>query len=152
MKKTLLLLFLLAGTSAFAARPTIGHQKFPDDYTPHPCAPSAACASLSKGEIVHVGSTMRGYSLTQDWVDAHWDEMLALMKPSCAKLATCYATPGNQAIFCMDLLFPEFWGLCDRFPAGSEMNEQCSMFMRIYTLRADLGDKDIGLKAQACAA
>lgn len=153
MKKTLgLLLLAAASLSAFAARPTIGHQPFPANYTPHPCAPASACASLSKSEVADVAATMRGYSLRQEWVDKHWDEMLALIQPTCAKLATCYATPGNQSLFCMDLLFPEFWGLCDRYPAGSEMNEQCSMFMRIYSLRADLQDKKLGQQAQACAA
>jgi hypothetical protein len=147
-----LLLLAAASVSAFAARPTIGSQPFPDDYTPHPCAPAAACASLSKAEVVRVGAAMRGYSLKQDWVDRHFEEMVELLKPACAKLATCYATPGNQSLFCMDLLFPAFWGLCDRYPKDSEMFEQCSMFMRIYSLRADLQDKETWKQAQACAA
>jgi hypothetical protein len=152
MKKALVLLMLAAaGTTAFAARPTIGNQPFPDDYVPHPCAPAAACASLSKAEVVDVGAAMRGYSLKEEWVDEHWDEMVALIQPSCRKLATCYATQGNQSLFCMDLMFPVFWGLCDRYPKDSEMYEQCSMFMRIYSLRADLKDKQTWQEAQACA-
>ncbi|HYR28677.1 MAG TPA: hypothetical protein VEU30_09430 [Thermoanaerobaculia bacterium] len=153
MKRALVALILCAAPSVFAARPTIGAQKFPDDYRPHPCAAPQACASLSKDEIVSVGATMRGYSLTDEWVKANWDAMLEMIRPTCAKLATCYATPGNQAIFCTDLLFPEFWGLCDaRYPAGSKDNEQCAMFIRIYTLRADLQDKEASKAAQACAA
>jgi len=153
MKRILVVLFLLAAPAVFAARPTIGAQKFPDDYKPHPCAAPQACASLSKDEIVSVGATMRGYSLTDEWVKSHWDTMLEMIRPTCAKLATCYATQGNQSTFCTDLLFPEFWGLCDaRYPAGSHDNEQCAMFVRIYTLRADLRDKDIWAEAQACSA
>ena len=141
-----------AATSAFAARPTIGHQPFPADYKPHPCAPSDACASLTPGQVVDTASTMRGYSITQDWLDQNWTTMMELIRPTCAKLATCYATPGNTSLFCMDLLFPEFWGLCDRYPADSKDFEQCAMFMRIYSLGADLRDKKLWKQAQTCAA
>lgn len=152
MRKLLVALILCAAPALFAARPTVGNQQFPADYKPHPCAPAATCASLKKSEIVQVGATMRGYSLTDEWVNAHWDEMQELIKPSCAKLATCYATQGNIAIFCTDLLFPEFWSICDRYPKDSVDYEQCAMFTRIYTLRADLQDKKTWQEAQACAA
>lgn len=151
MKRLLGISLLLAATSAFAARPTIGHQPFPADYKPSPCAPADACASLSKGQVVDVASTMRGYSINQDWLDKNWDTMMELIRPTCGKLATCYATPGNTSLFCMDLLFPEFWGLCDRYPQDSEDFEQCAMFMRIYSLRADLRDKKTWQQAQSCA-
>ena len=152
MTKTLALLLLLASPAAFAARPSAGSQPFPNDYKPHPCAPSQACASLKPSEVVSVGATMRGYSLTEEWVTAKYDRMVELMRPACGKLATCYATQGNLAIFCTDLLFPEFWSVCDRFPKGSVDNEQCAMFTRIFTLRADLQDKETWKAAQACAA
>lgn len=153
MKNALVFLVALAAAgSAFAARPTVGNQPFPDNYTPHPCAPSQTCASLSKSEVVDTGSTVRGYSITQEWVDAHWDEMLTLIRPTCAKLATCYATPGNQSIFCTDLIFPHFWAVCDRYPKDSTDHEQCSMFMRIYSLHVDLRDRETWKEAQACAA
>ena len=142
----------LSAPAAFAARLSSGRQPFPADYKPSPCAQAETCASVSQTDIVQVASTLRGYTLRQDWVDAHWNEMIELVRPTCAKLATCYATPGNSAIFCMDLLYPEFWGVCDRYPAGSEMAEQCSLFMRIYSFRADLRDKKIWKAAQACAA
>lgn len=151
MKKALVLLVLLAAPAALAARSNTGRQPFPADYTPSPCAPTDACASLSQSDIAQVASILRGYTLRQEWVDKHWNEMIELIRPTCAKLATCYATPGNSAIFCMDLLFPEFWGSCDRYPAGSEMAEQCSIFMRVYSFRADLRDKKIWKEAQSCA-
>jgi hypothetical protein len=141
MRKLLVALTLCAAPALFAGRATVGNQPFPADYKPHPCAPSQACASLKKSEIVQVGATMRGFSLTDEWVNAHWDEMLEMIKPSCAKLATCYATQGNVAIFCTDLLMPEVYGLCDRYPKGSVDYEQCAMFTRIYMLRADLQEK-----------
>ena len=152
MKRLPGFLVLLASLNAFAARPTIGHQPFPDDYVPHPCAAAAACASLSRSQIVDAAATLRGYTIDQAWLEAHWDEMLELVRPTCAKLATCYATPGNSSLFCMDLLFPEFWGKCDRYPKDSPDYEQCSLFMRIYSLRADLKDKETWEQAQACAA
>lgn len=151
MKKTLALLLLSAATTALASRPTAGHQPFPADYKPHPCAPSQACASLKQSEVVGVGATMRGYSITEEWLSANWNTMLEMIRPTCAKLATCYATQPNGSLFCMDLLFPEFWGLCDRYPKDSQDFEQCSMFMRVYTLRADLQDKETWKAAQACA-
>jgi hypothetical protein len=151
MKKALVLLILLTAPAALAARATVGNQPFPNDFKPHPCAPSDACASLSQGDIVAAASTLRGYSLQQDWVDKHWNEMIELIRPTCRKLATCYATPDNSAIFCMDLLFPEFWSVCDRYPKDSEMFEQCSYFTRIYSFRADLRDKKTWKEAQTCA-
>ena len=153
MHKTLLLvLTIVSATSALASRPTAGHQPFPADYKPHPCAPAQACASISRSSVTQAGATLRGYGITEDWLDANFDAMIELIQPTCAKLATCYATRPNGSLFCMDLLFPEFWGLCDRYPKDSEDYEQCAMFMRIYTLRADLQDKALWTEAQACAA
>jgi hypothetical protein len=151
MKKTLVLLLLLAAPAALAGRATTGQQQFPNDYKPHPCAPPAACSTLQQHDIVATASVLKGYKLRQEWVDKHWGEMMELIRPTCAKLGTCYATAGNGSVFCMDLLFPEFWGICDRYPAGSEMAIQCSLFMRIYTFRADLRDKKMWKDAQACA-
>ena len=152
--KTTLGLLILHGTAAssFAARPTIGHQPFPDQFQQHPCAPGDACGSMTPGKIVDVASTMRGFILKQEWVDAHWKEMMELMRPTCRKLGTCYATPGNGAVFCMDLLFPEFWSVCNRYPESSDDYQQCAMFTRIFSMRADLRDKKIWKEAQACSA
>jgi hypothetical protein len=152
MKKVLVLLALLAAPAAFGGRLTTGRQPFPDDYKPHPCAPADPCGAVSPTDILQLATTLRGYPLRLEWVDAHWKEMMELIRPTCAKTATCYATAGNTAVFCMDLLFHEFWGVCDRYPADSEMAEQCSLFMRIYAFRADLRDKQIWKQAQACAA
>lgn len=153
MKKALVLLLLVvAAPAALAAgRLKAGNQPFPDDYKPSPCASSDTCASLEQHEIAQVASTMRGFSLQQEWVDKHWKDMIELMRPTCQKVSTCYATRGNSAAWCMDLLFPEFWGLCDKYPQDSVMWEQCSMFMRIYSLRADLRDKKTWKKVQECA-
>lgn len=152
MKKALVLILLVvAAPAALAGRLKSGNQPFPDDYKPSPCAAADSCVSLQQHEIAGVASTMRGFSLRQEWVDKHWNDMMELMRPTCAKVATCYAARGNTAAWCMDLLFPEFWGLCDKYPKDSEMHEQCSMFIRIYSLRADLRDKKTWKNAQECA-
>lgn len=153
MPKTLgIFLIALVATGALAGhRPSIGRQPFPDDYTPSPCAP-ATCTSLpNKLEIAATGAPVRGYSLDPEWVQKHGDEVIALMAPTCAKLATCYATPGNDARFCADLTAPIFWSTCDRYPVGSEMYRHCSMFARLYAVHVDIAAKPKWKRAQDCA-
>lgn len=149
--KTLLVSLLLAlPTSAFAARPTIGSQPFPNDYRPSPCAPEDACASLTPTGIVDVASTMLGYSIAQEWVDARWNEMISAIRPACAKLGTCIATRPNTVAFCVDLLKPEIWGTCDRHPAGSADYDHCAALTRVFTML--LRDEKMGQKPRECAA
>ena len=146
--KTALVLFLLAATSAFANGP---RAPFPADYTPHPCAPAVACDPIPQWQFVDTAA-LKGFNMDSDWLDANWSRMIELTRPACAKLATCFATPGNLSIFCVDLLRPEIIANCDRFPKGSKDSEQCGMFMRIFAIGIDLRDKEIWKKAQACSA
>jgi hypothetical protein len=145
-------LILFAATAASARRPTVGAQPFPNDYVPHPCASKTACKSFDPQELVGFAAATKGLTIDQDWIDKRWPDMIELIGPTCAKLATCYATPGNSDLFCFDLLFPEFWSLCERYPEGSKDREQCSMFVRMYMFGADLSDRDMWKQAQACAA
>jgi hypothetical protein len=147
MKKALVL-FLLAATSALANGP---RQPFPDEYTPHPCAPLVACDAIPQWQFLDTAA-LKGFNVDSDWLDANWGRMTELTRPACAKLATCFATPGNLSIFCVDLLRPEMIALCERFPRDSKDYEQCGMFMRMFAIGIDLRDKQIWKDAQACAA
>jgi hypothetical protein len=147
MKKALVL-FLLTATTLLAAD---GPELFPADYTPHPCAPDVVCTSVPEWQFIDTAA-LKGFSIESPWLDANYDRMIELTRPACAKLATCYATPGNLAIFCVDVVRPELISLCDRFPKGSKDYEQCGMFMRIFAIGVDMRDKEIWTKAQACAA
>lgn len=151
MKKTqaiLLASLLLASSSALAN----GRQEpFPDDYTPHACAPASACDPIPQWQFVNTAA-LKGLTIDNAWLDANWDRMLELAKPACAKLGTCFATPGNLSIFCVDLVRPEMIAACDRFPKDSKDFEQCSMFMKVFAIGVDLRDKQIWQDAQACSA
>lgn len=147
MKKTLVVL-LLAATSALANG---GREPYPSDYTPHPCSPEGTCRSVPRSEIIQTAAISKGYSIDVNWLDANYKRMIELTRPVCAKLGTCLATEGNIAIFCNDLLRPEFMSLCDRFPKGSQDSEQCQMFIRVFAMGADIRDKKIWEAGQACA-
>lgn len=149
MKKTLALLLLLAATGAFANGP---RQPFPDDYTPHPCAPEETCQSIPQSQFVDMAALAKGFAIDNDWLDKNWSRMIELTKPACGKLGTCLATQGNLAPFCMDVIRPEMIATCDRFEKGTQDFDQCSMFMRTFAIGADLRDKKAWQEAQGCAA
>lgn len=133
MKKVLLPLLLLA--LALSAAADEKREPFPSDYTPSPCAPDAAavCESFPRTQIVDYGTTFRGFSMHQEWVDKYWDVLRAEeFRPICAKIATCYATPGNDDVYCVDTMREEFLATCDRFPIGSYDRDQCKMFALTY--------------------
>ncbi len=148
MKKILALL-LLAATSALANG---RREPFPDDYTPHPCAPAATCQTIPQSQFVDMAALAKGFAIDNDWLDENWNRMIELTKPVCGKLGTCLATPGNLSVFCMDLIWPEIIATCDRFEKGTQDFDQCSMFMRTFAIGADLRDKKPWQEAQACAA
>ncbi|MEA2464776.1 MAG: hypothetical protein QOJ98_2523 [Acidobacteriota bacterium] len=138
MKKSLALL-LLVTASAFAQAPL--RDKFPDDYKPSPCAadPDAVCESYPKNRFKASGTTYRGYDIETEWINAHWDEMRAAYKPLCTKIGNCFTGPGNDWIYCVSLMQPDFFDQCDRFPADSKDHDQCEMFTMTYW---------VGLKAK----
>lgn len=130
MKKLLLLLVL--ALPAIADTPA--REIFPSDYKPSPCAADASvvCQSFPQNRMRSYAGDFRGFNLKQEWVDAHWDEMLALFTPICGKMGNCFAVKGNDWVYCLDLMRNTFVSTCDRFPAGSEDHRQCTWFATIY--------------------
>jgi hypothetical protein len=148
--KTILALLLLA-TSALAETPT--RETFPSDYTPQPCAAdtAAVCQSFPRSRLASYGTTFRGYDIHYEWIDAHWDEMVKVFSPMCAKIANCFTVKDNDWVYCVDLLRDEFVSGCDRFPAGSKDRDQCTMFAVTYYV--GLGPKSkLHQESQECVA
>lgn len=149
MKKALLL-FLLA-LPAMAQAPV--HEAFPSDYTPSPCAadPAAVCKSIEKHRIPDKAALYRGFDIDEDWLDAHWDEMMKLFAPLCTKIANCFTVQDNTWVFCLDLMRDDFIGSCERFPAGSNDRTQCRMLATTYYIGL-AGISGLHKAAQECAA
>jgi hypothetical protein len=78
------------------------------------------------------GGTFRGFNLQQEWVNEHWEEMLASFTPICAKMGNCFAVKGNDWVFCLDLMRNSLVSACDRFPPDSEDRRQCTWFATTY--------------------
>jgi hypothetical protein len=134
------------------ATPALGHEIFPSDYKPAPCAdPAKVCKSFPQSQIAEIAG-LRGFDIGQEWVDAHWNELAAALAPMCAKMATCFATPGNDFVFCNDVLALQAKSLCDRYPAGSKDREKCSFFLPTYLAGIDRNSREPWTEMQACAA
>ena len=147
------LLALLLAAALSRAAPASDRPIFPSDYTPHPCAPkSGVCATtLKQSELTMFAARVHGYTLLKhEWVQKHWDEMVAALPPYCAKLATCYATGSNMSLFCDNVTMPTMLEICERFPEGSSDREQCSFFIRTYATGMTLNAFDAWREAQAC--
>lgn len=134
------------------ATPVLGREIFPSGYKPAPCAkPEKVCQSFPVSQIAEIAG-LRGYDIGQEWVDAHWNELATAIAPLCAKMATCFATPGNDSVFCNDVLALEAQPVCDRYPAGSKDREKCASFMITYLAGIDRNSKEPWTEMQACAA
>jgi len=134
MKKLLLAVFL--ATPLLAQDPVI-REALPSDYKPSPCAADTAWVcepSISQQKMSAYAAVARKYNLPQEWINAHWDEMIPLFQPICAKIASCFTIKDNDWVWCVDLSRPEFLATCQRFPEGSYDNEQCRMFALTYFL------------------
>jgi hypothetical protein len=149
MKKTLLL-FLLA-LPVLAQGPV--REEFPSDYKPSPCAadPAAVCKSIERNRIVSYAALYRGFDLKEAWLDAHWNEMMGVFAPFCAKIANCFTVKDNTWVFCLDLMRDDFINSCERFPKGSEDRTQCRMLATTYFIGI-AGISDLHKAAQECAA
>ena len=147
MRNLVLTISLLAATSALAQT-----SPFPDDYQRSPCAPGNACQSFERGRIANAGRSFLGFSITEEWLDKYYAEMLASFKPLCAKAATCYTVMGSTFQWCNDLLMPDFRATCNRFEKGSRDWEQCTMFVDIWALGRDQHSLPLWKEAQACGA
>src|SRR5713101_2149316 len=98
-------LIALAST-AFAADPPPA-KIFPDDYTPNPCAPKNSCDTFERSTMISAAFNFMGLQLDRGWLETHGDEMIKLFEPVCRKLGTCLATPGNNHLFCDDVISTE---------------------------------------------
>ena len=149
MKKLILLLVL--ALPALASAPA--REVFPSDYKPNPCAADAdtVCQSFPQYKMSSYAGNFRGFNLSQQWVNDHWDEMLPAFKSICGKMGNCFTVKGNDWVFCLDLMRNSFVATCDRFPEGSEDRRQCVWFSTIYFI--GLGGKTkLHESVQECAA
>lgn len=127
---------------------------FPDDFTPSPCALKQTCESYDRTQLRNAAFTMLGLSPDGKWFEDHYDQLIKLYAPICRKHATCLATPGNNFLFCDDLLINEYRAVCDRqFPkSASEFdNEQCRNFTEIWALGVDMHASAYAKQGQECA-
>ena len=147
MTRTIAGLFLLALTASLhAATPQI----FPDDYKRSDCDVKSVCASWERTALIAEGARLQGYThLSNDWVEAHWDKLMADMKPFCAKLSTCYATAGNTNMFCNDVVLTQMISVCDQFTDKTD-GEQCFLTMRTLASGIDLSSWKAWDEAKAC--
>jgi len=137
---------LLPLASLRAATP----QVFPDNYKPSPCVVKNICATFSRADIAQAGARMQAYTgLRQKWIDAHWEKLTVDMQPYCAKLTTCYATPGNTNMFCNDVVLTQAMSICDQFSDKAD-HEQCFLLLRTYASGIDLKSWKPYAEAQAC--
>jgi hypothetical protein len=126
---------------------------FPDDYTPSPCAQSS-CQSFERSAMSKAAASFLGLQLEGKWIEAHADELTTLLGPGCRKQATCQATPGNNAMFCNDIVVADFRDVCDkRFPlaANKHDHEQCEAYIETFALGVDQRAAASYAAAQACA-
>ena len=144
MPRILLLLLLVVPALAQSRQP------FPDDYEPSPCASAApVCKTFRQSQFAEIAA-IRGFDIGQEWVDAHWNELSEALAPSCAKIATCFAT--NDALFCNDIVSAEVYATtCNRYPEGSVDREKCSFFVRTYLFGHDRNSSEPWEKIQECA-
>lgn len=128
----LLIALLLA--SAAVAQNAPRADTYPDDFKPQPCAPTAEaiCGHIRPGQMHDWAATFRGYDLHQEWVDAHWNEMMEGIRPLCAKIANCFTVKDNDWVFCIDMMPEAFTQHCSRYPEGSLDRDQCTMFGATY--------------------
>jgi hypothetical protein len=147
-----LLILLLLATAAMAEN-TPRRPAYPADFKPQACAPDAAavCVAVPAGQLRSHATTFRGYELHQEWIDAHYDEMVKAFQPICAQVANCFTINNNDWVYCLDIVREDFLGQCDRFPAGSADRDQCTMFAMTYYVALGAKTKLHG-EAQKCVA
>jgi hypothetical protein len=148
MKKTLALLLLALAPFALAEPPRPA--AFPDDYEPHPCTAGMACASMDSHQVGEFAA-LRGWDVSQEWVEKHWNELIEAMQPYCAKAATCYAIQGNHWTFCNDVVSRDVQKICDRFDNGSGDQLTCRMVVRVVFGGHDVNSQKLWSQVKECA-
>lgn len=144
-----LAILLLLAPSLLAQQPA--RETFPNDYKPASCADvSIVCKSFPQSQMAEIAA-LRGWDIGQEWIDAHWNELMTGMKPICAKIATCFSTPGNDYLFCNDVVLDETLALCNRYPEGSTDRTKCGWFLNTFMVGHDRNSRGEWEKMQACA-
>lgn len=155
MKTTIAILALFSAVSLSAAKPPAyvpPPESFPDNYTPAACAPPNSCASFPKEEVGANAFRFLGLEMNEKWIADHYDEIMALFAPICAKHATCVGTASNPVMFCTDLVAPMLYSSCDTKYKNDWDLENCRQFAQIYSLGVDQYSRKTALEAQACSA
>ncbi|MGN6185278.1 MAG: hypothetical protein ACTHQM_16695 [Thermoanaerobaculia bacterium] len=148
MKNLLAALSLVLAPLAFAA--DAPKHPFPDDFVPQPCAAKDICTAVKQSEFGPLAK-LRGLLLPQEWVIAHWDELLTLMHPLCEKIANCQTVPGNHWVWCKDILFDDFAASCSKFDDPVD-RERCTYFSVVFFLGQDDRTRVTHPEAQKCGA
>lgn len=143
-----LLPFVLLALPTFAQAP---REVFPSDYKPQACAPQDLCRSFDRREFAAWAGVHRRLPIEQQWVEAHWDEMLTAFRPLCAKIASCVAVPGNDWVYCTNFMRSEFVDTANRFPADSIDHDQWRMSALVFYIGLDKAITAAATQAQACA-
>lgn len=136
------------------ALPSLAQQPrevFPSDYTPPACAPGDVCKSFQRHEFARWAGAHRKLPIRQDWVNAHWDEMLTAFRPLCAKISSCLAVPGNDWVYCTDFMRGEFLATADRYPDKSDDHDQWKMSALVFFIGLDKALMAAETEAQKCA-
>lgn len=129
---------------------SIAPTPFPTDYRRSPCAATAnVCQSFNRSQFADIAA-LRGFDLGQEWVEAHWDELQTALQPACERIATCFATPGNDHMFCNDIGTVEALGVCNRYPQGSVEREKCGFFINVFMAGVDRNSLPVWTELQAC--
>lgn len=147
MRKTLAILLFLAPALLAQTPPRAA---YPDDFQPAPCAmPDKVCKSFNKSQQAAIAGE-RGYDIGQEWIDKHWDELMTDIGPVCNKIATCFATPGNDYLFCNDVVLDEALSKCDRY-SEYEDHKRCIWFLNTFMHGHDRKSLPEWEEMQACA-
>jgi len=137
MKNVIAFILLLSAAHVYAADET--RNPFPDDFTPTTCA-TVSCSSYAESEMTSAAAAFLGLSLDVKWVHNHLAELEPEFEKLCRKMTSCFATPPNNKLFCLDVLSREFRTICDRrFPKErSEVDfHACYETVETYLLGLD---------------
>lgn len=139
-------LLLLAPVALAADAPQ--REVFPDDYVRQSCAPKNICTSLRPLEFGQIAK-VRGFELRNEWVLAHWDQMLTLLNPACEKVANCLTMPGNDWVWCKDVAYDDFVKSCASFDDPDDA-KRCGYFATVFFLGQDVPTHRAFDEAQKC--
>src|SRR6266852_3446154 len=151
MKPILVVLLLSTAADLYAADSP--RKAFPDDFTPTKCE-DVDCGSYNEDQMRSAAVAIQGLSLDEKWLHAHLAELQPDFKALCRKITSCFATPPNNNLFCLDILSAEFATICDRHfdkAKSPQDHQQCFETVQTYLLGLDQRMHPRFLATQACA-